>query len=126
MIENLALDSSQPRDVPAAVCIHIPGGEVCRGGVFIAFGGPQGHADRLSNPRPIGKSACREEATGTLTAALLWGAANRGYSRLSSLDTPVAAAREAPARDRPPLVGTRLSPALTRVESRRGAQESVA
>ena len=26
--------------------------------VFIAFGGPQCHADRLANLRPIGKSAC--------------------------------------------------------------------
>jgi hypothetical protein len=31
---------------------------------------------RLSNLRPIGKSACREEAAGTLTAAPLCEAAN--------------------------------------------------
>jgi hypothetical protein len=47
-VENLALGSSQRRDVPAVGCIHILGGEVCLGGVFIAFGGPQGRADRLA------------------------------------------------------------------------------
>ena len=60
-VENLALGSSQLRDLPAVGCIHIPEGEVCTGDVFITFGGPQGHADRLANLRPIGKSARREE-----------------------------------------------------------------
>ena len=59
-VENLALGSSQPRDVPAVGCIHIPSGEVCAGGAFIAFGGPQGHDDRLARGalwvRPIGRA----------------------------------------------------------------------
>jgi hypothetical protein len=46
-VENLALGYSQLRGLPAVGCIHIPEGDVCPGEVFIAFGGPQGHADRL-------------------------------------------------------------------------------
>ena len=46
-VENLALGYSQLRELPAVGCIHMPEGDVCPGEVFIAFGGPQGHADRL-------------------------------------------------------------------------------
>jgi hypothetical protein len=48
-VENLALGSSKPRDVPAVGCIHIPEGEVSPCEVFIAFGGTQGDDDRLVN-----------------------------------------------------------------------------
>ncbi len=44
-VENLAPTS---RDLAAGRCINILSGEVCPGEVFIIFGGPQGHADRLA------------------------------------------------------------------------------
>jgi hypothetical protein len=44
---------------------------------------------RLSNLRPIGKSACREEATATLTAPPLGGVANLGKPILAPI--PAAA-----------------------------------
>jgi len=53
-VENLA----QKRDFLAGGCINMPAGEVYPCEVFIAFGGPQGHVDRLTNLRPIDKSAC--------------------------------------------------------------------
>jgi hypothetical protein len=46
-VENLAPSSSQTRAMPAGGCIYISRGGVCPGEVFITFGGPQGHADRL-------------------------------------------------------------------------------
>jgi hypothetical protein len=70
-VENLALGSCQPRDLPAVGRIHILAGEVCAGEVFIAFGGPQGHDDRLVT-------------CGRLLIGLLCGAANPGCSRLSA------------------------------------------
>jgi hypothetical protein len=48
MVENLASSSLQTRAVPASRCIHIPRAGVCPGRVFITFGGPQSHVDRLS------------------------------------------------------------------------------
>jgi hypothetical protein len=48
-VENLASSCSQTRDVPAGGCIYLARGEVCRSEVFITFGGPQGHVDRLTN-----------------------------------------------------------------------------
>jgi hypothetical protein len=36
------------RDLAAGRCINILSGEVRHGEVFIIFGGPQGHADRLA------------------------------------------------------------------------------
>jgi hypothetical protein len=44
-VENLA----QNRDLPASGCIHIAAGEVYPSEVFIAFGGPQGHDDRMAS-----------------------------------------------------------------------------
>ncbi len=44
-VENLAPTS---RDLAAGRCINILSGEVRPGEVFIIFGGPQGHADRLA------------------------------------------------------------------------------
>jgi len=61
-VENLASSSSQTRDVPAGGCIYISREGVRPGEVFITFGGPQGHADRLANLRPWGRPmgpACR-------------------------------------------------------------------
>jgi hypothetical protein len=48
-VENLASSSSQTRDVPAGGCIYMLAREVCPGEVFIAFGGSQGHGDRMAS-----------------------------------------------------------------------------
>jgi hypothetical protein len=45
-VENLA---STSRDLAAGRCINIWSGEVCPGEVFITFGGPQGHDDRMAS-----------------------------------------------------------------------------
>jgi len=45
-VENLAPTS---RDLAAGRCINILSGEVCPGVVFITFGGPQGHDDRMAS-----------------------------------------------------------------------------
>jgi len=45
-VENLA---SSSRALAAGRCINILSGEVCPGEVFIAFGGPQGHDDRMAS-----------------------------------------------------------------------------
>jgi hypothetical protein len=52
-VENVASSSSQTRDVPAGGCIYISREGVCPGDVFITFGGPQGHADRLITCAPV-------------------------------------------------------------------------
>jgi hypothetical protein len=58
---------------------------------------------RLSNLRPIGKSACRDKATGALTAALC-GADNPGCSRLSAGFLRLAIGRFLPQETLPSVV----------------------
>jgi hypothetical protein len=56
-VENLAPPNPPACDAAAATRIKSSAGELRRREVFITFGGPQGHADRLANLRRIGKSA---------------------------------------------------------------------
>jgi hypothetical protein len=58
-VENLAASSSQTRDEAEDSCINIRKGEVYRDEVFITFGGPQGHDDRMASWGRLAKSACR-------------------------------------------------------------------
>jgi hypothetical protein len=75
-VENLAASSSQTRDVPAGGCIYIATGEVRPREVFITFGGPQGHDDRLTT--------CGRLSIGQLTLTSDTAAACRHADRLST------------------------------------------